>query len=85
MARQFVQTHDLAEFIRSAFGTARKLDAVDRLAGGTQKGVYRLTLDDSETAILYAWSDATRSRPRPVWTCSGPRGHGWTPSAYPLR
>jgi hypothetical protein len=28
------------------------------LAGGSKKGVYRLTLDDGVTAVLYMWSEA---------------------------
>lgn len=58
MARQFIQAHDLTGFVAAEFGTSRTLDIVTRLAGGSQKGVYRLTLDGGETAILYAWSDA---------------------------
>ncbi|MET7717889.1 phosphotransferase [Streptomyces sp. NPDC005407] len=31
---------------------------VSRLRGGSKKGVYRLTLDDESTAIVYIWDDA---------------------------
>nr|WP_237556572.1 phosphotransferase [Streptomyces sp. SID5464] len=41
---------------RAALGPARSLSGVERLRGGTKKGVYRLTLDDDSTAIAYIWS-----------------------------
>lgn len=58
MDRRFLRAADLTGFVRATCGSSRTLTAVDRLAGGTQKGVYRLTLNDGDTAILYAWSDA---------------------------
>ncbi|MEV6493701.1 aminoglycoside phosphotransferase family protein [Actinoplanes sp. NPDC051633] len=39
---------------REAFG--RDLTGAARLAGGSRKGVYRLTLDDATTAIAYVWT-----------------------------
>ncbi|WP_338782842.1 aminoglycoside phosphotransferase family protein [Streptomyces sp. DG1A-41] len=53
--RQLART-DLAPLARAALGPARSLTAVERLRGGTKKGVYRLTLDDDSTVIAYAWS-----------------------------
>lgn len=49
---------DLTEPITAAFGAERTLESLDRLTGGTRKGVYRLTLDDATTAIAYVWTDA---------------------------
>ncbi|MER5411012.1 phosphotransferase [Streptomyces sp. NPDC002769] len=36
----------------------RRLAAVEPLAGGSKKGVYRLVMDDATTAIAYLWDDA---------------------------
>ncbi|MER5183124.1 phosphotransferase [Streptomyces sp. NPDC002896] len=45
----------LAGAARAALGGGRRLEAVERIAGGTRKGVYRLTMDDATTAIAYLW------------------------------
>lgn len=55
MTRTFLKTDDLGDLVRDHFGTSRRLSTLDRLPGGSCKGVYRLTLDDGATAILYAW------------------------------
>jgi hypothetical protein len=55
MTRTFLRPDDLRDLVREQFGTDRRLDGLDRLTGGTKKGVYRLRLDDGTTAILYAW------------------------------
>ncbi|MFE9694521.1 phosphotransferase family protein [Micromonospora sp. NPDC005806] len=34
----------------------RRLAALDRLAGGSKKGVYRLRLNDQTTVVLYVWA-----------------------------
>ncbi|PTH87814.1 aminoglycoside phosphotransferase [Streptomyces sp. A244] len=47
---------DLAPLARAALGRSRALTGVERLRGGTKKGVYRLTLDDDSTAVAYVWS-----------------------------
>ncbi|WP_435808420.1 hypothetical protein [Streptomyces afghaniensis] len=47
---------DLTPLTRAALGPGRTLTAVERLRGGTKKGVYRLGLDDDSTAIAYVWS-----------------------------
>ncbi|OIJ99095.1 aminoglycoside phosphotransferase [Streptomyces monashensis] len=52
-------THDqLTRAARAAVGGGRWLEAVERLAGGTTKGVYRLTMDDATTAIAYVWEES---------------------------
>ncbi|MCW2503772.1 MAG: hypothetical protein JWO79_2056, partial [Actinomycetia bacterium] len=43
----------LAPAIREVLGEAP--DRVDRLRGGSKKGVYRLTCRDARSAILYLW------------------------------
>ncbi|MFF3617072.1 phosphotransferase family protein [Streptomyces sp. NPDC002580] len=48
----------LAGAARAALGGGRRLEGVERLAGGTTKGVYRLTMDDATTAIAYLWEDS---------------------------
>ncbi|MFD6171287.1 hypothetical protein [Streptomyces coeruleorubidus] len=47
---------ELAPLARAALGPGRTLTGVERLRGGTKKGVYRLTLDDDSTAVAYVWS-----------------------------
>ncbi|WP_345635750.1 phosphotransferase family protein [Rugosimonospora acidiphila] len=49
---------DLAPLARAALGGGRRLDAVERIRGGTRKGVYRLTMDDATTVIAYLWEDS---------------------------
>ncbi|MER7200302.1 aminoglycoside phosphotransferase [Streptomyces sp. CB01635] len=44
--------------VRAALGGGRRLEAVERVAGGSKKGVYRLVMDDATTAIAYLWDDA---------------------------
>ncbi len=56
MTRTFLQADDLRDFVSDQFGADRRLSALNRLTGGTKKGVYRLVLDDATTAILYVWA-----------------------------
>ncbi|MFJ9458133.1 phosphotransferase family protein [Kitasatospora sp. NPDC101447] len=58
VARGVVGREQLAGAARAALGGGRRLAAVERLAGGSRKGVYRLVMDDATTAIAYRWSDA---------------------------
>lgn len=58
MAPKNVTRDQLAGAARAALGHRRRLEAVERLAGGTTKGVYRLTMDDATTAIAYLWEDS---------------------------
>ncbi|WP_246075445.1 phosphotransferase [Nonomuraea terrae] len=53
--RRFAEREELTGLVRDALG--RRLVAVERLRGGTSKGVYRLTLDDAPSVVLYVWSD----------------------------
>jgi aminoglycoside phosphotransferase (APT) family kinase protein len=43
---------------RAALGGGRRLEAVERVAGGSKKGVYRLVMDDATTAVAYLWDEA---------------------------
>ncbi|MET7327409.1 phosphotransferase [Nonomuraea sp. NPDC005650] len=45
-----------AEIARAAFGDGRRPAGVERLRGGSKKGVYRLLFDDGPGAIVYVWS-----------------------------
>src|ERR1022692_2260089 len=56
--RIFAEPENLAGIVRAAFGSGRRLAAVDRLRGGSKKGVYRLTLDNGATVIGYLWNEA---------------------------
>jgi Phosphotransferase enzyme family len=55
--RRFADAESLRPVVRAAFGS-RTLLRVERLAGGSKKGAYRLTLDDGGTALVYAWNDS---------------------------
>ncbi|KUL24617.1 phosphotransferase [Streptomyces regalis] len=48
----------LAGAARAALGGGRRLEAVERVAGGSKKGVYRLVMDDATTVIAYLWNEA---------------------------
>ncbi|MYT73600.1 phosphotransferase [Streptomyces sp. SID8367] len=50
--------HGPASAARAALGGGRRLESVERVAGGSKKGVYRLRMDDATTAIAYVWDDA---------------------------
>jgi Phosphotransferase enzyme family len=48
----------LARLVQAAFGRQRPNMAVTRLRGASKKGVYRATLADASTVIVYVWDDA---------------------------
>ncbi|MEO6088239.1 MAG: hypothetical protein ABIQ18_34515 [Umezawaea sp.] len=56
MARGVIGRDDLVDVVRAGLG--RGLVGVERLTGGTSKGVYRLWLDDGSTAVAYRWDAA---------------------------
>ncbi|WP_328665909.1 aminoglycoside phosphotransferase family protein [Streptomyces sp. NBC_00322] len=58
MAPRAETREQLAGAARAALGGGRRLEAVERVAGGSKKGVYRLVMDDATTAIAYLWDDA---------------------------
>ncbi|MER5616347.1 phosphotransferase [Streptomyces sp. NPDC002215] len=57
--RQFADTENLSELVRDALGAGRRVVSVDRLRGGSQKGVYRARLDGprTESVIVYSWAE----------------------------
>jgi len=56
--RRFADVESMRPVVRAVFGSGRSLLTVQRLAGGSKKGAYRLTLDDDSTALVYAWDDS---------------------------
>jgi hypothetical protein len=49
--------HDqLVSAARTALGAGHRVVEVNRLRGGTKKGVYRLTFADDSTVIVYSWA-----------------------------
>jgi hypothetical protein len=58
MAPRKVTRDQLVGAARAALGGGRRLQEVERVAGGSRKGVYRLTMDDATTAIAYLWEDS---------------------------
>lgn len=54
--RSFADAAQLAGLVREVFGTDRSVVDVNRLAGGSKKGVYRVSLDDRTSAVVYVWS-----------------------------
>ena len=56
--RKFADAESLHPVVRAAFGKDRSLLRVERLAGGSKKGAYRLMMDDGSTALVYAWDDS---------------------------
>lgn len=56
MTRAFLRPDDVRNLVSEHLGTDRRTVGLDRLAGGSKKGVYRLRLDDQATAILYVWA-----------------------------
>jgi hypothetical protein len=58
--RRFAEIEDLSGLVRDALGPGCHVVAVQRLRGGTKKGVYRVRLDGTSTAsvIVYSWAEA---------------------------
>jgi hypothetical protein len=48
----------LARVARETLGGGRRLAGIERISGGTMKGVFRLTMDDASSAVAYVWEDA---------------------------
>jgi hypothetical protein len=51
--------------VRVASGPVRRVAEVQRLRGGSKKGVYRLWLDNGRTVIGYVWAEAENYWPAP--------------------
>ena len=56
--RRFADAESMRPVVRAVFGRDRSLSRVERLAGGSKKGAYRLTMDDGGTVLVYAWDDS---------------------------
>ncbi|MGC4868529.1 phosphotransferase family protein [Micromonospora sp. DT53] len=56
MTRTFLQSDELHDLVAEQFGPKSRLTGLERLTGGSKKGVYRLGLDDQTTVILYVWA-----------------------------
>ncbi|HEY1319109.1 MAG TPA: phosphotransferase [Streptosporangiaceae bacterium] len=72
--RRALTGEDLAGVVRAAFGGRRRIRRVDRLPGGSKKGVYRLALDDASTVISYVWDPAENYWPARPGGDSAPGG-----------
>jgi hypothetical protein len=70
--RSFVSAADLHDLVRDTYGADRRLRELTRLAGGSTKGVYRLTLDDGSTVLLYRWADEENYWPAQTGLDFGP-------------
>jgi phosphotransferase family enzyme len=77
MSRGFAGPQELAGVAASAFGLARRLAGVERLRGGSKKGVYRLSFDDGTSVIGYVWGAAEN-----YWPDAGGPDTGADPFAY---
>lgn len=64
MAPRNVTRDQLAGVTLAALGGRRRLDGVTRLAGGSRKGVYRLTMDDGTTVVAYLWEESENFWPQ---------------------
>jgi len=56
--RRFADAASLRPVVRAAFGRTCRLLRAERLAGGSKKGAYRLSLDNGGTVLVYAWNDS---------------------------
>jgi len=65
MGRKFPGRDVLAAAARAAFGPGHGLVRVERLSGGSKKGVYRLVFDDGASAVGYVWDEAENYWPAP--------------------
>lgn len=57
--RRTADTQDLTALVQRALGPATQVTGVDRLRGGTKKGVYRVHLEQApqKSVIIYSWAD----------------------------
>ncbi|HLI00091.1 MAG TPA: hypothetical protein VKV06_04850 [Acidimicrobiales bacterium] len=55
---RLANAESLAPVVRSVFGWDRFVVRVERMAGGSKKGVYRVTLDDGGSAVVYVWDES---------------------------
>ncbi|WP_446040605.1 phosphotransferase [Streptomyces sp. SID1121] len=70
-----VTPEDVAGVVRAAFGSGRGPVRVDRLRGGSKKGVYRLTFGDASSAVLYSWAASENYWPERAGSPDGREDH----------
>jgi Phosphotransferase enzyme family len=71
--RIFPARGDLAAAVTAALGPGRRLGSVQRLRGGSKKGVYRLGLSTGDSVIAYIWDGTENYWPaRPDGGGGGP-------------
>ena len=58
--RQFMETEALSGIVREALGAGAHVVGMERLRGGSKKGVYRVHVDGPRAAsvIVYSWAEA---------------------------
>jgi hypothetical protein len=71
--RIFPSRDDLATVVTAGMGRGRRLDSVQRLRGGSKKGVYRLGLGSGDSVIAYIWDGTENYWPaRPDGSATNP-------------
>jgi hypothetical protein len=63
---------DLEAVTRAALGGRPRVRALERLRGGSKKGVYRLTFADQSTVVVYVWDPAENYWPAQDSDSDGP-------------
>lgn len=56
--RAFLTVDDVTDLVAQQLGGDRRAVGLERLTGGTKKGVYRIRLDDGHSVVLYVWAAA---------------------------
>ncbi|WP_443046289.1 phosphotransferase family protein [Streptomyces sp. NBC_00335] len=79
--RRAVTRDHLAGLAHAGLGGGRRLVGASRLRGGSKKGVYRLTLDDDSTAIVYIWDDAENYWPTAQAAPAGNHADPFSPAS----
>jgi hypothetical protein len=71
--RVFPSRDDLATVVTAGLGRGWQLDSVQRLRGGSKKGVYRLGLSSGDSVIAYIWDGTENYWPaRPDGSATNP-------------
>jgi len=55
---KFADAGSLRPVVHAVFGARREITGVERLAGGSKKGAYRVGVDDGVTVLVYVWNAA---------------------------
>ncbi|WP_017580354.1 phosphotransferase family protein [Nocardiopsis valliformis] len=73
-AREFAQILPLQDLVGRALQREVTVSGLERLRGGTKKGVYRLELEEGSSVIAYVWGAAENFWPQDM--CSSPDPDG---------